>query len=68
MVVSDFTGSMSATSNRSEDRTSRSLSEQVVNLKNSTDRQMALQRVTRASQVVIARTVILHALAVLSGR
>jgi len=53
---------------RSEERVTRSLADQVTGLKTDEERQLALQRTTRASQVVLARSIILDALAVLSGR
>ena len=53
---------------RGEDRGTRSLAEQVCGLKLGEDRQLALQRTTRAAQVALSRSIILHALAVLSGR
>ena len=46
----------------------KSLSEQAVHLKTSKDRQMALYRTMLASQVSLARIMVLKCLAVLSGR
>ena len=66
--ISLSAGVTSGSHSRGEERTTLNLSEQVVNLNSSDDRQMALHRVTGASQVAIARSIILHALAVLSGR
>ena len=54
--------------NQKPDSKHRSLSEQALNLKTSKDRQMALHRTMLASQVSLARVMVLKCLAVLSGR
>lgn len=61
------TGSSSNTHHKANSKNHRSLPEQAMILRSGHDRQMALHRTTRASQISIAQTIILQALSVLSG-